>query len=284
MIIVLLKGGFGNQLFQYAIGKQLSVKYNMPLKLDLSFLEAEATGYTQRSFELDKLNISAGIATQEEVERIKRRNRGKLFNRTKIRERNYSPFKIRLKPGRDYYLNGYWQSDKYFKEIGEIIREEFTFKENPEDEYFIDMQEQITSSDSVSVHFRRGDYITNQPANKLFETCSPDYYRKAIDLIATRIGNPKLFIFSDDISWVRQHFKTIYPTVFVDKSDIFRHSDFRLMAKCKHHIIANSTYSWWAAWLNPDKEKIVIAPRKWFRSKQEQFKTKDKLPKEWIKI
>jgi hypothetical protein len=284
MIIVLLSGGFGNQLFQYAAGKQLSIKYNMPLKLDLSFLEAEAVDYTKRSFELNKLRISAEIATPEEVERVKQKNRGKLFKRAQIRERKLFPLDIKLNAGCDYYLNGYWQSDNYFKEVEEIIRKEFVFKENLEDEYFTDLQEQIRSSDSVSVHFRRGDYITNKPANALFETCSPEYYQKAVDLIAKRIRQPKLFIFSDDIAWVQKYFKTTYPTVFVDKSDILQHSDFRLMSMCKHHIIANSTYSWWAAWLNPNKEKTVIAPKKWFKSRLQQFRTRYKIPKEWIKI
>jgi hypothetical protein len=268
MIIVLLKGGFGNQLFQYSVGRQLSIKYNMPLKLDLSFLEAEAVDYTQRAFELDKLRIVAEIATPEEVERATH----------KIRERKLSPFKIKLHTGRDYYLNGYWQSDKYFKEVEDTIRQEFVFKESLKDDYFLNLQQQITSSNSVSVHFRRGDYITD----KLFETCSPDYYQRAIDAMAARIRQPRLFIFSDDIAWVQKRFNTTYPTVFVDKS--VQHSDFRLMSMCRHHIIANSTYSWWAAWLNPNRDKTVIAPRKWFKSKLKEFKTRDKIPQEWIKI
>lgn len=286
MIIVRLKGGLGNQLFQYSVAKQLSVKHNIPLKLDLSFLEleADASDYTKRHFELDKFKINAEISTPEEVERLMQKGRRNLFKKTQIRERRFGLFKVNLKIRNDCYLNGYWQSEKYFKDIKELIREEFIFKEMLDGKYFIDLQYQITLSNSVSVHFRRGDYVSSKKVNQLFEVCSIDYYQRAVKLISERIAMPKLFVFSDDISWVKSHFHTQFPMFFVDTSDPLLHSDFRLMSMCKHHIIANSTYSWWAAWLNPNKEKIVVAPRKWYKNKRKQRQAADLVPKEWIKI
>ncbi len=284
MIIVRLKGGLGNQLFQYAAAKQLSVKYNIPLKLDLSFLEADASDYTKRHYELDKFKINADICTVEEAERAMQKQRGNVFHKTRIREKKFRLYKIKLRTGNNYYLNGYWQSEKYFKDIEDLIRKEFVFKETIDDEYFIRLEQQIVSSNSVSVHFRRTDYITNEKAIKHFEICSLDYYQRAVELLSGRISQLKLFVFSDDIAWVKTHFRTQYPTVFVETSDPSLHSDFRLMSMCKQHIIANSTYSWWAAWLNPDKEKIVIAPRKWYKNKREQWHAADRIPKEWIKI
>lgn len=284
MIVVKLKGGLGNQLFQYAAAKQLSVKHETPLKLDLSFLEADASGYTKRDFELDKFKINIEMATFEEIEALRKKNLKNFLQRTQQRERKFGLFKTNLKIKNDCYLNGYWQSENYFEDIKEIIREEFVFKEILTGVYFTELQEKITTSNSISLHFRRGDYITDEKANGYFGVCPLEYYQSAVRLISARIHDPELFIFSDDIPWVKSHFHTQCPVTFVEHTDNSLHSDFRLMSMCKHNIIANSSYSWWAAWLNPNKEKVVIAPQKWYENKRKQRQARDRIPKEWLKI
>lgn len=284
MIIVKLKGGLGNQMFQYAAGRQLSIIHKSPLKLDLSFLQGEATDYTKREYELDKFNITAEIATPEEVEQLKKKSWKKLFRKTKIRERIFGVFKTKLRGSKNCYLNGYWQSEDYFDKIPNIIRDDFTFIEPLTDNYFLELQEQITKSNSVSIHFRRGDYVTDLKTNKTFGVCSIDYYQKAVEFLSKRVSNLRIFAFSEDIEWVKSNFNTHHPIVFVEKSDENLHSDFRLMSMCKHNIIANSSYSWWAAWLNSNEEKIVVAPQKWYENKRKQYQSADRVPESWVKL
>lgn len=284
MIIVQLKGGLGNQMFQYAAAKQLAIAQGSPLKVDLSFLEADAKGYTKRELELDKLEVNIDKASPDEIEQLKRKGWENLFKQTYIKEHKMGLFKTNLKINHSCYLSGYWQNEAFFKDIKNIIRNEFVFKKALNDDYFTDLQTRITTTNSVSIHFRRGDYISNKNANRRLGVCPIDYYQKAISLLSERIETPALFIFSDDIPWVRSHFHTSLPTTFVEKSNESLHSDFRLISMCKHNIIANSSYSWWAAWLNTHKEKIVVAPRIWYKDKRKQRQAKDRVPKEWWRI
>lgn len=284
MIIVKLKGGLGNQMFQYAMARALAVKNSMPLKLDISFLLQEANGYTKRDFELDKFTIQAAIATPEEVKKLRKKNLKNFFRHSVIRERSYKYIKPFINTRNDYYINGYWQKEKYFKEAAEIIRKDFEFKEPLSEEYFDLIQKQITDSNSVSVHFRRGDYVSDKNTFQRHGVCSLDYYQKAVHLLSKQVADLRLFIFSDDITWVKNNFATTLPMIFIEKKDEQLHSDFRLMSMCKHNIIANSSYSWWAAWLNPNKEKIVIAPEKWYNSKRKQRQAKDMVPKDWWRV
>ncbi|MDO5522637.1 MAG: alpha-1,2-fucosyltransferase [Bacteroidia bacterium] len=284
MIIVRLKGGLGNQMFQYAAAKQLAEKLNTSLKLDISFLQNNAADSTNREFELDKFSIPIEIASAEEVKKVREKKTKNFIRPTVIREKYFGFVKPFLKAGNDYYMNGYWQSDKYFADVEAIIRSEFKFIEPLSDEYYIGMQGKIVSSNSVSLHFRRGDYVSNSKTNKYHGVCSLAYYQNAVKTISDKISNPHLFVFSDDIDWVKSNFHTGLPTVFVEKKNENLHTDFRLMSMCRHNIIANSSYSWWAAWLNPNKEKIVIAPRRWYRNKRKQLKAADRVPNSWIRI
>lgn len=284
MIFVRLKGGLGNQMFQYAAARQLSVMQGVPLKLDISLLQSQLADRTKRDFELDKFNIHAEIANLNEIAELKKKTRKNFFQLTQIRERYFGFIKTFLKTGNTYYINGYWQSEKYFENISEIIRNEFVFKKPLVDEYFISLQHQIAASNSVSVHFRRGDYVSDKKTNQYHGTCSIEYYQKAVKLLTERVKNPQLFVFSDDILWVKSHFHTEFPVVFVEKSNDTEHSDFRLMSLCKHNVIANSSYSWWAAWLNSNEDKIVIAPKQWYTNKRKQLHSGDRIPKRWLKI
>lgn len=285
MVIAQLKGGLGNQMFQYAAARRVAIIHDVALKFDLSFLEADAVHHTKRYFELHKLHINAKIATRQEIQAIKKQRWKNLFRPVWIKDRGVDDFAKKITRCRDQvFLDGYWQSEEYFKPVSAIIREELTFKQPLEDGYFLNIQHRIESSESMSLHFRRGDYVEDSKSNKYHGICSIDYYHQAVRKIAEKVTNPVLFIFSDDIEWVKAHFKSKYPIVFIEQSDQELHSDFRLMLLCKHNIIANSSYSWWAAWLNENEGKTVIAPRKWYEDQRSQNRATNILPEEWIKL
>ncbi|MCK4744844.1 alpha-1,2-fucosyltransferase, partial [Candidatus Parcubacteria bacterium] len=177
------------------------------------------------------------------------------------------------------YLDGYWQSEKYFKNIENSIRKEFTLK-NDLQLKAKKLLRKIKNTESISIHIRRNDYISHKPANQYHGVCHLSYYKKAINVIIKKIDDPHFFVFSDDIDWCKKNLKIKFPTIFVEGNKDYE--DLILMSKCKHNIIANSTFSWWGAWLNNNPNKIVIAPKKWFRKKS--INTKDLIPKTWIKI
>ena len=133
------------------------------------------------------------------------------------------------------------------------------------------------------MHIRRGDYVSNPTTNKLHGTCSLEYYHNAVDIIAAKVSNPHFFIFSDDHEWARNNFKIDYPLTFVAHNNAGKnYEDMRLMSLCKHHIIANSSFSWWGAWLGSNPKKIVCAPRGWFKDKS--LNTNDIIPSDWSRI
>lgn len=291
MIIVSLKGGFGNQMFQYAFGRHLACKYNVDLLLDLHFYEdtGHDSEYTYRKYELDKLNISARIATEADIQMI--RNNLKwhhsfkpFYQRHIVKEKGYTFNDKYLRVPDNSLINGYWQSEKYFRDIESIIKKELTFKEGFNEEYSRQIETEIKNSTSVGIHFRRGDYVNDSKINQYHGVCSMQYYHKAIDHISKHIDNPLFFVFSDDIEWVKEHFQTPFQTVFVERGKEETHRDFRLMSMCKHNIIANSSYSWWAAWLNNHDNKIVLAPDRWFANDKQQSQTRDLIPERWIQI
>ncbi len=284
MIIAQIKAGLGNQLFQYAAAKQLAEKLGTELKLDVDFFDNHMDGVTQRNFELSKLAISAPIASKAEIKRIKNKPWKNIFHISTIRERHYPLLRLILRRGNNYYLKGYWQSERYFADIAPIICDEFRFLEPLQGEYFIQMRQNIMETNSVSLHFRRGDYVTNAKANACFGTCPIEYYQKAVKIISSSIPDPRLFIFSDDITWVKNNFSTRLPTIFIDQKDEMLHSDFRLMKLCRHNIIANSSYSWWAAWLNENPSKTIIAPQQWSKDKQLQHRSATMIPRNWMRV
>jgi hypothetical protein len=180
------------------------------------------------------------------------------------------------------YIDGYWQSEKYFKRIEPTVRKEFTLITSPstKNQKIID---KIKSCESVSLHIRRGDYVTDPKTNTLYGTCPPEYYEKAIQLMKDKVKHPVYFVFSDDPEWIRSNMVTGYPQHVVDiNGPDDAHEDLRLMSCCKHHIIANSSFSWWGAWLSNNPKKVVVAPKKWFNNyhKDEQ----DVVPENWVRV
>ncbi|MFN8345856.1 MAG: alpha-1,2-fucosyltransferase [Spirosomataceae bacterium] len=286
MIIVKLSGGLGNQLFQYALGRHLAILNRTELKLDASQLE-KPHQWPYRTFGLGEFNIAATKATKSEIKQlIGQRNLfrrlGELWgNRSSayIKEPHFHFYESVLSRKDNLYLDGYWQSEKYFLPVADLLRNDLTLKLPLSDRGQL-IDKSIAQCTSVSVHVRRGDYLTRSKANRYLRPCGLEYYHKAVDYLSQKLENPVFFVFSDDPVWAKEHLVFPFPTHHVQANAA--HEDLVLMASCRHHIIANSTFSWWGAWLNPDPDKIVIAPQKWFSA--ERLDTCDLLPVSWIRL
>lgn len=300
MIIARITGGLGNQMFQYANSRALAMRNRTNLYLDISSYTSDYHKSAPRTFKLAQFNIQANIAQSENFKSLGIPNSLDQRITTKISRTLYKIIE-KLKPlhkrkyiieetynfspkvyevGPNCFLSGVWQSPKYFEDIDSIIRSELTLKHPPSNETqeWIKM---IEATNSVSLHIRRGDYITNEKTNIFHGTCSVEYYERSMNLMASIIS-PIFFVFSDDIEWARKNLKTIYPINFVSNKNIPDYEELIIMSKCKHNIIANSTFSWWGSWLNENKNKIIIAPKKWFTVNN--FRTDDLIPKDWITI
>jgi hypothetical protein len=183
----------------------------------------------------------------------------------------------------DSYLMGYWQSEKYFINADETIRKDFNFK-LPMGANNVNLMKEINEVNAISLHVRRGDYANNVQTTATHGLCSIEYYHAAILHMANQIDAPNFFIFSDDIAWVKENLKIDFPHTFVNHNfGLESYNDMRLMSLCKHNIIANSTFSWWGAWLNSNKKKIVIAPKRWFAN-ETIINTQDLIPYDWVRL
>lgn len=269
-------GGMGNQMFQYSFGRFLSSKYNLPLKIDLSFLKRRDMGlnFVYRDYDLDLFNIESDFE-------INPTNQVFLVSEKNFQySQEYADIIGRLNG--HFYIDGYWQSYKYFEPIENEIRNSFKLI-NPISESgnqkMIDMIAEIKNSNSVLVNIRRTDYLNSDFHGVL----SNDFVMKGVEQIENKIDNPRYFIFSDDIEWCKHNINLDNMTI-VDHS--YKGDRFgwylELMKSCKHFIIPNSTFAWWAAWLNDDDSKIVVSPKKWFNDTT--INTNDLIPPTWIRI
>jgi len=293
MIIVRLIGGLGNQLSQYAAARRLSVLHQTTLKLDIIPFES----YKLQNYSLQSFHVQEVFATPEEIAEITGASRKGLariifrlsqklkpyYGRVVFSEPKVSPFDPNfLKTPGNLYLDGYWQDEKYFVDIRDVILREFTVKYE-QDRQSREIADKIANTQSVSIHVRRGDYISNPETKRAHGVCGLDYYRQCVSLIAERIANPHFFVFSDDPGWVTDTLRLDYPTTFVTHNDADRcYEDLRLMSMCKHNITANSSFSWWGAWLNQNRGKIVIAPERWFAAPERRQDSP--APDGWIKV
>lgn len=291
MIITHLFGGIGNQMFQYAAGRSLAKRHDTQLKLDISSFHF----YTPRQYKLFPFHIIEDFASIKDRRLIIRPSSSfknflnainlKLTGNTPIffKKELYFHFDPEVLALPDnIYLDGYYQSEKYFKDSELVIRREFTLKK-PLDTVNEKMGKQISSCESVSVHVRRGDYISNPKTNAYHGTCLQEYYCQAIDMIKDRLDNPCFYYFSDDPTWVKENLNAKYPGTIIDFNGPDKdYEDMGLMKLCKYHITANSSFSWWGAWLSENRDKLVIAPKKWFN--QPHLDTKDLIPSSWIQI
>jgi hypothetical protein len=293
MIIVKIQGGLGNQLFQYAVGRNLAYQHGSVLKLDIRWYTNTNSTDTVRKFRLDHFHTKKEIATDLDIKSICNPKKDispiKFFRESisskksnYLKEKSLSFDPDILKSPDNVYLDGFWASEKYFINIEKIIREDLMVKDPP-DEINRSYAHIITSCESTSIHIRRGDYVNNPKTKEFHGNCSENYYYEAMDLIASSVKNPNFFIFSDDCAWVKNNFKTDYPMSYIDFNEEGRdYEDLRLLSLCKYHIIANSTFSWWGAWLSNDPSKIVIAPKNWYNNPC--LETADLIPKSWMRI
>jgi hypothetical protein len=285
MIIIKVIGGLGNQMFQFALYKKIE-SMGKNVKLDLSPFN---TYDLHNGFELDRIFPIEYKTISEKESKYYQNNSflyklyRKIINKNYYKEPafNFNKNIFELNAG---YLDGYWQSEKYFNDIRPLINSSFKFKLNL-DELNKITAKSITSCNSVSIHIRRGDYVTNPKAAELHGgICHERYYRDAINIIKGKVKDPTFFVFSDDSDWVKSNIKIDSKNIiFIDwnkgeKSYI----DMQLMSLCQHNIIANSTFSWWAAWLNKNNNKIIIAPKKWFNDNN--INVSDLIPPTWIRI
>ena len=291
MIISKFYGGLGNQMFQYATGRALALRHQTELVADSRPFRT----YNLHAYLIDRFNTVMIDASKVDLGgRVlppeKRgvfgssvwvlRNRGRLKY---FREQSllYDPAFESL--GDETYLHGYWQSERYFRNIGSLLREELTRPE-PVDAVNLKFMEDMKSVLAVSLHIRRGDYVSNSKTLKVHGTCPLEYYYKAAACIAERTQqSPVFFIFSDDPGWTRENLKLPHEMHFVSHNDVSDPwLDLQLMRTCQHHIIANSSFSWWGAWLNASPQKIVVAPLRWFADPGKD--DRDIVPETWIRL
>lgn len=288
MIIVRLKGGLGNQLFQYAAGRALSLHNHTTLGLDTSFYENPGTPV--RTYDLDLFAINAKVLKRSELPFLRRsvgkgimgRIIAKIRTRlmlTKGTERGFEFNANLFDAGASLYLDGYWQNPAYFEPYSDIIRQDFTLT-TPLSPAILSLKEEIQRHSSLCIHVRRGDYV----GNARHDIVTPAYYREALALLTTKTHIDHIYVFSDDITWCEQTMKFDIATTFVGDAYAGERASghFVLMQSCKHFIIPNSSFSWWTAWLGNHPEKIVIAPKQWFGDTS--IDTSNRTPKEWIRI
>lgn len=271
MIVTNIVGGLGNQMFMYAAGRGLALRHGVPLKLDLCPFRR----YALRRFELDRFALSYQEATADDLSVIA--DIGSIF-------REQDPFRFQPKLGElppPLYIRGYFQSFRYLQGCEDVIRRDFTFRD-PLGELDSRILEMATASPSVALHVRRGDYVSNPTTNAVHGVLSMDYYGAALRLLRERVGAFRVFVFSDDPYWAQTHLRFDGPTVFVSHNHgVNGFQDMRLMAGCHHHIIANSSFSWWGAWLSGAHDKIVCAPRRWMNR---AIEIGDLVPPDWTLI
>ena len=298
MIIVKLKGGLGNQMLQYAYARSLSEKRQDKFFLDTTYLSGFIPGkkITNRDYELSNFNVQNNITKLSLLAKnlprtpfphlasctltylknvlgiqkyIKEKKGGFEKNTKQIREQD-----------NNIYLNGYWHSDKYFSNIRKILVKEFTLKDDFGVEADFALSQILKYKNSVSMHVRQLDFLSNSYKYP----CNISYYKKAIDFIKSKIENPKFFVFSNNIERVKQDFP-LPNASFISNKKISISEDLILMSTCKHNIIANSSFSWWSAWLNQFKDKIVITPSpKKFNITNPEVNLKERVPENWTII
>lgn len=275
MVIVRLTGGLGNQMFQYAAGRALADRLGAEFLLDTrAFAHALARNvYTRRAYALAPFKLRAQLATAADLKSwplwvvetgMRLRFVRPLFHRWHFESAiTYDTSLLTLQE--PVCLVGYWQSERYFLDNADRIRADFTLRQ-PLTGANAELLELARSGDSVGLHVRRGDFVSLNDAAQVHGLCSVDYYRRAIGLVRNRYPECRFLVFSDDTQWARAELPLDPSAVFVSGNEARPEQDLALMSACKHHIIANSSFSWWAGWLGCSPEQIVIAPSPWYAS------------------
>jgi len=297
MIVVKLKGGLGNQMFQYAVGRELQRRNGGELVLDLTQLldRLPRKNMAVRDYNLDIFRIQphftllSRFARHLPVPLLYMYGSSALvraLDRAGLQRYVTEPVGFHegvLEARGNVYLDGYWQSPKYFAGSEAVLRGEFEVKQplSPAGELVAAL---MTSTDSICVNVRRTDYVTVQGSLETHGFMGKEYYDRGIEQIAPRLKNPHIFVTSDDMVWCRENLRFDYPTTVLGhecKGYKFG-EELALMTRCKHFLIPNSSFAWWAAWLNPSREKIVVCPKNWFRDPR--IDSPDRIPSGWIRL
>ena len=302
MILARINGGLGNRLFQYATALAISLKLNRKLLLDIAWYrnirslddQSDPNATTIRDFLLNNFNIQSRVINKIHLNWIKRlefRSKNSKFYKllldgplnnfsyTTINQNNYSLESIQKHP--HVYLTGYWQNNDIIEEYKNLISNELILK-YPLSENNQDHLKSINAKNSVAIHVRRGDYISKSKSREVHASCSNNYYDDSIECIQKKMNELHYFIFSDDMTWIKNNLTINTNITFIDnEGPPYEH--LYLMSQCKHQITANSTFSWWAAWLNNNPDKIIITPEYWYNDKHLND-TVIRIPNEWIRI
>ncbi len=278
MITVSLVGGLGNQMFQYAAARALAERTSTKVIIDLSWFDQDFdANTTPRHYELAcfSLDATAMKYTSTAREKLQRRLAKQYMEPHFHYDKNF------VKLSKNTILNGYFQSEKYFNDIREILLQDFSWIKKPEGRNKELLEQIQQDSSSVSMHVRRGDYVSNENAAKFHGLTGVDYYKAAVKELTKHFKMANLYVFSDDPEWCKKNLKFTQQTTYISHNTDGS-EDMRLMKTCRHNIIANSSFSWWGAWLNENPNKIVIAPKQWFSHPESN--TKDVIPESWQKL
>ncbi len=303
MIITRLLGGLGNQMFQYAAGLALAERRRTVLKLDVSWFKEYAEFEAHNRYALSCFNITEQLATEEEVDRVRgvpltrlERWSVRLAGALRLRQyarrlgsagHRYSPPGFRFHPEffeqpDPTYLEGMFQSERFFAPVANLLGVHFSFR-YPPPPAVADLARRIAGGPSAAVHFRRGDYVRNATFREEIGVLPIDYYHRAVALLRARRPDTTLYIFSDEIDAIEREFKPTGPHVFVRATQPWHAYDkIRLMSLCQHAIVSNSTFAWWAAWLNPSPDKLVVAPDPWLARRSPE--SADVVPANWTQL
>lgn len=295
MVVVIITGGLGNQMFQYASARALAYRIKQPLYLDISSFESEIPNVAKRTFELDLFtNIKPAFLTSFKRSgfyqplrwdnRLKKLLRRPIGNVLYENTHSFNESILTVKP--PVLLHGYWQTERYFRDVRDIILKDFEFPRLSETDINTSLLDEIRNSESVAVHVRRGDYITYEPTHNFHGVCSINYYENAIHYIVDNYPGCRFYFFSDEPEWVQINLMGdgINGKVISVNKGTDSWKDMLLMSNCKHNIIANSSFSWWGAWLNQHPHKKVIAPNKWFKTNDPFFEPNEIVPESWLKF
>jgi hypothetical protein len=281
MIYVKLMGGMGNQMFQYALGRYLALKFNQEIKLDLSFLKnkSQHENFVYRDYDLGIFNIEAETADNVpdgKLMILQEPPHGYLVPDIASKAHPY------IKAGFDILLDGHFQKNVYVEEIKNQLREDFSLKK-PLSPHSQSLAERIRATQSVCLNVRRADYVDNPNSSAFHGFHGTEYVAAALPSFSN-LNDISFYVFSDDIEWCRENINLDYPTEYIDhryKGESFGEY-LELMKACKHFLIPNSTFAWWAAWLSPNEKKVVVTPRRWFLD--DKASTIGLKPTEWIEV
>ncbi len=303
-------GGLGNQMFQYAFARSFSIQNNCDVTVNIDwFYKAlyakmrvmckstkekyvNHAQYSHAGYQLDIFNTQYRYNIISDIQSRIACGAFNLDKQTKYNVLKEDVWTAKMSFIQEYLdqptntiFNGYFADYRYFHKYKDVLLKEFSPKVRLSSQ-FERYNKQIQAVDSIALHVRRGDYVTNKDCQKIFHVCnSENYYNKALDIIKQKVSNPHIFVFSNDMKWVRENidipFHKTYVAYTTEKN---AYEDIMLMSKCKHNIIANSSFSWWGAYLNRNQDQIVIMPEKGFKEEEMHYLSNGMRVSSWIAI